>query len=484
MLVSGTLFAQKASDVLENGIKIKKGNIFLNPKLTGNDKYLEYSSTGKTQDFKKLSDSTILQVQEGYKIYVKALNPLTYSYTDTTFLHIDPINQAAIDAMGKITDILSKTKTAAENKLVQEQKTLKSLDNKSRGFNAKSKAITQSSISLEKQIAIIELVKEINDSIAELNSKTILSCFTDLKNLSFLNKESTKNEIAKAKNKFETMQQRVNTIETMIGKAHMTITDSLEKLAFFNEEWKTYFLLGMVLKQSEEVKNELNRHIKNLQQVIAFTEKEIAGWDNYDIDRQWYIGIESSLLKHGKMSLQNIKLYESGYSIKNSVIIPTDRKQLISATFWLRRQNIFVPEVAAGIFYSDLRYPVYGTSTNASGETIIGEARQESINRMNIGTTINFTLNVPSSMLQPFWQLGAGINKDVMPVVFTGIGLRSNISGLRRFAIAGGIMMSWTQQLDQLKVGDVISGTVDIENDLHYVFSWPPKPYIGIQYNF
>jgi hypothetical protein len=115
---------------------------------------------------------------------------------------------------------------------------------------------------------------------------------------------------------------------------------------------------------------------------------------------------------------------------------------------------------------------------------VVGEAKNESINRMNLAAALNITLNSPNSMLLPFLQLGAGVNAKVVPVVLVGAGIRSNINGAGRFAISGGIAMSWIQQLDQLKVGDRVTGTSELEADLKYMFSGAPKPYIGIQYNF
>lgn len=71
-----------------------------------------------------------------------------------------------------------------------------------------------------------------------------------------------------------------------------------------------------------------------------------------------------------------------------------------------------------------------------------------------------------------------------MPTLLTGFGVRSNINGIKRLAISGGVAMTWVKELDELKVGDKITGTDDIDKD--YKFSSAPKfsPYVTLQYNF
>ena len=44
--------------------------------------------------------------------------------------------------------------------------------------------------------------------------------------------------------------------------------------------------------------------------------------------------------------------------------------------------------------------------------------------------------------------------------------------------------MTWIKELEKLKVGDEVTGTAAIDQDLKSAFSWPPKAYIGLQYNF
>ncbi len=95
---------------------------------------------------------------------------------------------------------------------------------------------------------------------------------------------------------------------------------------------------------------------------------------------------------------------------------------------------------------------------------------------------INFNYYIPNSPIHPLYQIGIGVNSGI-PTFITGFGIRSNINGLKRLTVSGGIAMTWVKELDKLKVGNKISGTDDIDKDLKFQFR-QPKPYIGIQYNF
>ena len=101
---------------------------------------------------------------------------------------------------------------------------------------------------------------------------------------------------------------------------------------------------------------------------------------------------------------------------------------------------------------------------------------------------VNFNYYMPNSPIHFLYQIGAGINSGI-PTIITGFGIRSNINGIKRISISGGIALTWIKELDKLKVGDEVTGTSDIDKDLKFQFSWftkqyTPKSYIGLQYNF
>ena len=118
LICSQQIFAQKASDVLENGEPVKKGHrMFLKYDIT--DKVLKVDAVKKDQevDFTTLEDSIIFLVRKNaINIYLRPLNPLNYSHNTETKVVIDPINQAAEtalgDVIGTLVTVINPTKTA------------------------------------------------------------------------------------------------------------------------------------------------------------------------------------------------------------------------------------------------------------------------------------------------------------------------------------------------------------------------------------
>ena len=81
------------------------------------------------------------------------------------------------------------------------------------------------------------------------------------------------------------------------------------------------------------------------------------------------------------------------------------------------------------------------------------------------------------------FQIGAATSKD-LPAILVGGGLRLFGLGKGDVAIGGGAMFAWFKDLQKLKVGDVVTGTTQIDTDLGY--SSRPKlgGYFAIQYKF
>jgi hypothetical protein len=79
------------------------------------------------------------------------------------------------------------------------------------------------------------------------------------------------------------------------------------------------------------------------------------------------------------------------------------------------------------------------------------------------------------------FTLGVGTSKD-LPSLLAGGGFR--FSKPSHFSVSFGGLWTWRQELDKLKVGDVITGTTDLTNDLKYKFMSSPAFFIGINYGF
>jgi hypothetical protein len=138
--------------------------------------------------------------------------------------------------------------------------------------------------------------------------------------------------------------------------------------------------------------------------------------------------------------------------------------------------------VSIGTAFTSFKYLTYGTTSDSSGQQYVAAPVEAQMRNLNIATMLNFNYFTPDSQLHPFFQLGAGINSG-LPTFLTGFGIRSNISGLKRLAVSGGLAMTWLRELTNLKVGDKISGTADIEKDFKYSSAPTFAPYFSIQFN-
>ena len=148
-----------------------------------------------------------------------------------------------------------------------------------------------------------------------------------------------------------------------------------------------------------------------------------------------------------------------------------------------RRFQVFVPEVAGGVAYSDISFQTFSTDTNSDGQLVVTEAGEEEFRKITFNAMINWNLFITNSPVNPLLQIGTGMNGG-FPTFFVGGGFRFSSPPLKRMAVSFGAASTWRKELNELKVGDVISGAADLENDLENVFNWPPKPYIAFQINF
>ena len=78
-------------------------------------------------------------------------------------------------------------------------------------------------------------------------------------------------------------------------------------------------------------------------------------------------------------------------------------------------------------------------------------------------------------------QLGVGTGKE-LPTLLGGFGLR--LTKPKKVSIAFGWVLAWKKDLNNLKVGDEIKSTEELDKDLKYSLFGKKSTYIGIQFNF
>lgn len=155
-----------------------------------------------------------------------------------------------------------------------------------------------------------------------------------------------------------------------------------------------------------------------------------------------------------------------------------DTSEKIIGQVRIRSSQTLIAEFSSGLFFTNLSYPVYGVaSLSATGTTIIDTPSNQRLPVVLAGM-LNLTLNAFDGLAHPLIQLGVGTGKN-LPTLLIGGGLR--LRWTRPVIISAGAIFSWKRELDKLKVGDGITSTTQLENDLVYKFDTRPNFYLGIQ---
>ncbi len=474
------IFAQKASDVLENGTRIGVDNIIIY-KYDPTAKILKYGVTRSLGDetqpviFTTVEDGSLyLCGKNAINIYTRPLNPLNYSYGSATELLPDLINEAGATAFASIVGSIP---------VANSGKMLMAMPNK----KVNGKTVAQKPIEVAVEICTISDNIErkfmaIENDLNNDQKDKINAAFKKLKELDFKEELSTTTAFKKIEETKESIEEHFESIESNLADARTMVSKfDCEKI---NGSTLKMQLNLFVQNYSKAYQEQLKR-LKNLQIAFDLVEKEIfkASVGGGEKGLQWCVLLEEVPTKNGKIASHSLQVFESGYSLSDAnEIIATPQKEIMKSTSKFRRFQRFVPEVSVGIAYTFFKYYEYGTTTDAAGQQFVADPTEKEIKNLNISTMVNFVYYVQNSSVHPFWQIGAGLNAEI-PTLLTGFGLRG-VLGTNRLTISGGIAMTWIKELDSLKVGDQISGTSDIDKDLKQNFSWPPKPYIGLQYNF
>ncbi len=159
--------------------------------------------------------------------------------------------------------------------------------------------------------------------------------------------------------------------------------------------------------------------------------------------------------------------------------VQIDEKASLKATLRVRERHTIIVEFAPGLMYSTIKYPTYGTAT-ASGNTVVKRGKDEQLSFAPVAM-LNLVPNFGwRGSVYLVGQVGLGVARDY-PLLCAGGGLR--FGGDTKLSITAGWAWTWTRQLTNLKEGDQVSGSADIENDLSYQLT-KASFYIGIQKGF
>lgn len=464
--------AQKASDVLENGIPIKTNEKLF---LHFESKILKYDVAKSIQDpsnppnFITLKDSIIfLASKDGLNVYLRPLNPLNYSYNSENKVIVDPINEAALTALTSIIGGVEKINlknTSASLKLFMDIKTNSKLTK------------CDSFVKLENRVKLIQT------KLSNNRKSEIIEIFKKLKSLDFADSDDTKSQLTSVKVKIKEIEDYFYQTDTLIVKGKEMVENYN---CDYPEAFTTKYIFNSILKDLSTTLTEQKTRVENLKKIHELLEKvqQTASVGGGADGLRWCLKLDEIPVKEGNISVYTITINESGYILSDKdEIVKLESKEVLKRTLKIRKFQRFVPEVSVGLAYTFLKYYTYGTTSDASGQQYVAPPTENEIKNLNITTMLNYNYYIPHSNIHPFYQIGFGINSE-MPTLLTGLGLRSNVNGIKRLTISGGIAMTWLRELETLKVGDKITGTADIENDYKYSSAPEFTPYVGIQYNF
>lgn len=469
--------AQKAGDVLQNGIPVKAGNkIFLRYDGVVLKEAVERTPT----DFVTLNDSAIFLVaKEGVNFYMRPMNPLNYSYKGENKVVVDPIDEAAATALGKVTEMVTKLGSALASATTSKQG---STTTGTKGAGANKPTVTKVVDSCA--IDFIDMFKQhstvIQNRLLDDKKKELGKLFKQLKALTFEGEASTIAGLAD-------INTGIGDVDTYFSKTEGLITELLqlaETYACSNPEpFTTQFVLKAVGKELLATTQAQKKRLQNLQTLYkSVKDAQVKGSSEVD-GLKWCVALDEVPSTKGKISLYTVTIKESGFHLSDDdEVVATDAKTVLTRTVRVRKFQRFVPEVAAGVAYTFFTYNKYGTVTDDAGQQTVALAGENKVKNMNFTAMVNFNYYIYNSNVHPFWQVGVGANTDI-PTLLTGFGLRG-VLGTKLISISGGVAMTWIKDLTNLKVGDTVTGTADIEKDLSTQFSWPPKPYVAIQFNF
>lgn len=488
MLFSSIYFySQKASDVLENGIRIGSNNIIIykyDPvnKVFKHDIARSLGDVSNPVNFKTAENGYLyLGANDKVNIYVKPVNPLNYSFTSTVEFSIDNINVGATEVLVSVGGIVA------------------GVQKKSADFTAANKAVNNAASSKQRSNAVarvrtlsVEQCQDLDSIAIELlaietalkkdQKLSINGIFTQLKTLDFAEETATVSEFGKINASKEAIKKHFESISTKLSDVTTSI-NNVDCVTINNIILKMQ--LQLFVQNFTNIFNEQKKRLTILDAIANKVGEAIKAYvkGGGESGLKWASPLKEVPTKKGKISSYTLKVFESGYSFSTTnEIIPSETKELASVDSKFRRFQRFVPEISAGTAYTFFKYKEYGTSTNEVGEQIVSAASENEITNLNVTSMLNLTYYIENTNVNPFWQIGVGANSEI-PSLLTGFGLRG-VLGSKRICISGGIAMTWIKELQNLKLGDKVDGTTTIENDLKPTFSWPPKPYIGFQYNF
>lgn len=462
--------AQTANDLLRNGQQNKSGEFYFNENL---ECYFKGTSP---EQFFELGDSALIEVPNGYVVYLKAYNPLHVGYTFESELVPDQINQVAIDFFNNAISQLEAIRSLEEKKIA-------TVDESSRKmFNA---------LKLPDENQLISELEKLDTAVQKIVKDNLgIKLSNQLIDLEFKDADETRSDVKEIRAKAEKFEKQLSELGSKLDSLRQVAFKMRNKQVWITDEWLADDALYRISLELQEVIKKHQQIEGNLEKLLIRVEDPLKKWAEFErsatviSNNEWFIGIrkEGSL---DKKSLEVITLKKVLHPVKilgDQLVVASDSIAK-TVTFRLRKRQLIVFEASAGFVFSPQNQSDFVTAKNDAGDLIVGNAETKQLEQINVTSMLNLNFNVwKDETVLPFLQLGVGLNSDI-PLALFGGGLRFDFGENRIFALSTGVSFTGIKTLTDLELGGEVKDALTLENDLRYQIS-APKVYFGIQFNF
>jgi hypothetical protein len=462
--------AQSAKKIIEGGLVVKsKEKIFLS--WENNTLLFDVSVTPGNP--LPLPDSVYFLVKDlGINVYMRPLNPLNLSTSSTVTFTEDEIDQNAAAAFTSIIGLLTQLGLPAAAPPVPAPGVAP--------IPAPAPPLSDCDKAQNK------LITDITNATTQLSNDqkpTLTAIFGSLQALTFKEEEQTIRGIGAIGRRLEKVKAHFDSISTSLGVIKGDIDAYNNKCTVDPNVFTKRYVYNQMLKEltiSYTAQFKRWTNVSKANDLVVAAEEEASGPKD---GVRWLMDPQRIVMQSSKIGNLTVTVNTDGLVLSDDQeVVAATKKQISSRTLLFRTFQHWVPEVSAGVAYTWLKFPKYGTSTDSAGVQHVADAGNDVIKQLNFTAMINMVYYIPQSAIAPFVQLGVGANSSY-PTILLGGGLRIT-QGVNRIAIAGGFCGAWIQTLKTLKLNDIVTGSAEIDKDKQYEFSFPLKPYVSIQYNF
>ncbi len=211
----------------------------------------------------------------------------------------------------------------------------------------------------------------------------------------------------------------------------------------------------------KETLENFSKLVKSLSNFLADFNKDIK---EYRLENQPSFDWKTTTMRNFTCEIKEIDI--DGNEVLN---------KSLTSEFTVAKDQVIIPFVSTGIFYTDFHYPNYGIKEE-NGENIVAETDPTYV-RVRPCVYLNMMFRSKSDWFYPYLQIGVstGVNDFLIPFG-GGLALSNN------FSISGGSIFGLRKELTSLKIGAPVKDDASLKNDLSNkgFFSW----YFSINYNF